>query len=320
MGVYDVEDSSGLILVRDHVRREQDDRPLRRGRDAGTLLRVRRGAYADSKRWESLTSADRYRARVIAVVGTRRRMPVVGYESAAALWGYPRFAQWPNVVHVVAGKSSAVRSKNGVSVHRDDLDQRDVVELDGVLITSPERTLVDVARTAPFRESVAAIDRALNPARSAAGTTTTRAALLATLEAGSSVRGRRLAAKAIAFSDGRADNPGESVSRVAIFELGFPAPDLQRRHANPRGGFYFTDFEWPDFATIGEFDGRGKYLKNLTPGSGYAGEAVYEEKLREDHLRAEGNAFARWGHLDVLDPARLRTILLRTGLPLLRRA
>lgn len=319
MGIHDVEDRAGLVLVRDHVRREQDDRPLRRERDAGTLLRVRRGAYADAQRWESLTSADRYRARVIAVVGTRRRMPVVGYDSAAALWGYPRFGQWPSVVHVVVDMSSAVRSKNGVYVHREELDPREVVELDGVLVTSPERTLVDLARTASFRESVAAIDRALNPARSAAGTTTTRAALLATLEAGNSVRGRRLAARAITFGDGRADNPGESVSRVAIFELGFPAPDLQRRHVNPRGGSYFTDFEWPDFATIGEFDGRGKYLKDDFLGSMSAGEAVYEEKIREDHLRAEGNAFARWGHPDVLDPTRLRTILLRAGLPLLCR-
>lgn len=319
MGAYDIEEKTGLVLVRDRVRRNQDDRPLRRDRDAGSLLRVRRGAYTDAESWGSLTSSERYCTRVLAVVGTRRRMPVVGYDSAAALWGYPRFGSWPSVVHVIVEMSSAVRSKNGVFVHRDRLDNLDVVELDGVLVTSPERTLTDLARTAPFRDSVSAIDRALHRTRSAAATRTTSAALLATLDATSSPRGRRLAANAIAFADGRADNPAESASRVEIFELGFPAPDLQRQHVNPRGGFYYTDFEWPEYAIIGESDGQGKYLKQEYLGTMTPGEAVYEEKIREDHLRAEGNAFARWGYPDVVDPTRLRAILIRAGLPILRR-
>ncbi|TFB99968.1 hypothetical protein [Cryobacterium mannosilyticum] len=74
------------------------------------------------------------------------------------------------------------------------------------------------------------------------------------------------------------------MSRAAIFELGFPDPLLQTCHLNPRGGFYFTDFEWPAYRLIGEFDGKGKYVKDeylrgLTPG-----EAVHREKVREDDL------------------------------------
>jgi hypothetical protein len=53
--------------------------------------------------------------------------------------------------------------------------------------------------------------------------------------------------RAISFGRTHADNPGESLSRVAIFELGFPDPLLQTCHRNPRGGFCYTDFEWPAY-------------------------------------------------------------------------
>ena len=309
---------AGLLLVAEHIRRGQDDRSLRRDRDTGGLLRIRRGAYADALKWGALSSDERYRARVLAVVGTRRRMPVVGYDSAAALWGYPRLGPWPAHVHLIAHEASAIRSKNGVLVHREPLEPEDVVDLDGLLVTNPERTLVDLARTAEFGHSVSAIDRALNPARCAPEASVTKEALRMVLDRTASHRGRKLAAKAIDFADGLSDNAGESGSRVAIFALGFPAPVLQRRHINPRGGFYFTDFEWPALSTIGELDGRGKYLKEEYLGVATPGEAVYEEKIREDHLRAEGNAFARWSLPDVMHTERLRTILLRAGLPILR--
>ncbi len=105
---------------------------------------------------------------------------------------------------------------------------------------------------------------------------------------------------------------------MAIFELGFPDPLLQTCHRNPRGGFYFTDFEWPAYRLIGEFDGQGKYLKaeylrGLTPG-----EAVTREKVREDDLRSEGNRMARWGPSDVRQRGSLLRILTTAGLPVLR--
>ncbi|TFD30548.1 hypothetical protein [Cryobacterium cryoconiti] len=80
---------SGLVLVRDVVAIAQDDRPLRRDESAGARERIRRGAYVDEALWAAMTPAERYRARIMAVVRTRRRMPVVAYDSAAALWGYP---------------------------------------------------------------------------------------------------------------------------------------------------------------------------------------------------------------------------------------
>ncbi|WP_157509298.1 hypothetical protein [Glaciibacter superstes] len=166
--------------------------------------------------------------------------------------------------------------------------------------------------------SVAAIDRSFNLERSTEQNRATREQLLDVHDRLRTTRGRRQASKAIMFANGLADNPGESKSRVVAFELGFPPPELQRRHVNPRGGSYYTDLEWPEFHTIGEFDGLGKYFKEEYLGRKTPGEAMHEEKVREDHLRAEGNAFARWEPRDIGDPARLQKILLGVGLPIVR--
>lgn len=314
----EITDKSGLVLVRDLAGIDQDDRPLRRDHAAGARERIRRGAYVDDALWASMSAVDRYRARIMAVVRTRRRMPVVAYDSAAALWGYPRASPWPGVVHLIVDQGSGARSKNGVRIHREGLESVDVVELGGLLVTSPQRTLVDLGRALDLRDSVSAIDCALNLHRSTTENRVTKDELYEVHDRVVSPRGGRRSMKAIDFGNGLADNAGESESRVLIFELGFPDPILQRRHVNPNGGFYFTDTEWPDYLAIGELDGRGKYLKEEYLGTMTPGEAVYVEKVREDHLRAEGNAFARWGIEDLRKPWRLQRILTQVGLPIVR--
>ncbi len=73
---------------------------------------------------------------------------------------------------------------------------------------------------------------------------------------------------------------------------------LQRRHPTPAAlalAYFETDLEWPDLKKIAEFDGAGKYLKPEYLKGRTPGEAVVEEKLREDALRREGNDVSRWG-------------------------
>jgi hypothetical protein len=103
-----------------------------------------------------------------------------------------------------------------------------------------------------------------------------------------------------------------------IHELGFPAPELQVEHRAPDGGKYFTDFEWPAHRVIGEFDGKGKYLKDEYLGGRTPGEAMYDEKLREDSLRDEDNSVKRWGWDDAWKRTPIRVRLLAAGLPIVR--
>src|ERR1700712_1396058 len=93
--------SAPLHLVRDHALVGESDRALRRAATSGSMLRVRRGAYARSDEWSRLDSLGRYRTRIDAVVRTRRERPVLGYESAAAIWGCDRWGDWPSAVHLI---------------------------------------------------------------------------------------------------------------------------------------------------------------------------------------------------------------------------
>ncbi|MGO4784080.1 type IV toxin-antitoxin system AbiEi family antitoxin domain-containing protein [Cryobacterium sp. W22_MBD10_FK3] len=309
---------TGLFLVKGIGVSDTDARMFRRSVDHGQGTRLRRGVFTTADRWAGLTARDRYLDHIRAVIATRRHDPVVSHQSAAALWGIPLGGAWPGDVHVLAVPATRVRSKNGVFVHRTAFDWDDVVELDGVLVTSPARTLLDLARTTTFGDAVVAIDHAINPRRATPEVLVYADELSELLARCGSLRGSTKAQRAIDFARPDADNPGESLSRVAIFELGFPDPELQCRHPNPRGGWYFTDFEWRRFRLIGEFDGRGKYLKEEFLRGRTPGDAVYDEKVREDHLRAEGFRVVRWGPAELADRGALSRRLIEAGLPAIR--
>lgn len=293
------DESTRPILVRDAVRIGRDDRPLRRNPD---LVRIRRGAYASN---EPRDEDAAYDLRIHAVLGTRRSPIVLSHYSAARSWGMPIVNRWPFAVHATSHPSSPRRSKNGVVIHRSALPDPDVVELDGVLVTSRLRTLVDLAATAPLRDAVAALDHQLR-----VGAVEHEALKDAALDL-EGMRGRVPARKAIAFASPLAGSVGESFSRVLLHELGFPEPELQHRFET-RGRLRYADFRWAQLRLVGEFDGRTKYEQDPTG-------AIWDEKLRENELRELGEQLVRWTWADLVavDPfiRRLEAVGLRRDLP-----
>ncbi|WP_374947935.1 hypothetical protein [Agreia sp.] len=309
---------TGLILMSSPVITPSEARQVRREHRSGTATRLHRGVYAETERVTSLTPRARHVAQIHAVVETRRIRPIIGHLSAAVFWGMPIRPSMPTTVHLIVPPDSGANSKNGVTVHKEQLSDKDVVEVGGILVTSPMRTLLDLARVSPFVTAVTALDFALHDRRSTAFVPLVKSDLLASVGSLDSVRGHSRARRAVEFSRPGADNAGETHSRIVIAELGFPAPELQVRHVNPRGGYYYVDFEWPEFQRIGEFDGKGKYVKPEYLGRMSPGDAVVEEKIREDHLRAEHYGVSRWGPGDVNGRRQLRRILIEAGLPCVR--
>ena len=283
-------------------------------------MRIRPGAYVDAEAWRAAEAAERELVRIAAVVGTRAQPPVLSHESAAAVWGLPRIGRPPIAVELVDLAGTKPHSRNGVLWRRSAVAEDEIVEIDGLLVTDLARTLADLARRRPFASAVAALDhgtkeRLVLPGGETRPGTTKEDVLVRVLSA-SSNRGRRLATRAIEFSDARADRPGESLSRARIHALGFPPPDLQVRFPRAEGGVDIVDFDWPEFGLFGEFDGFGKYVREeFTHGLDIA-EIVYEEKRREDRIRRRHRPFAaRWGWDDALRPERLAHILSEAGLP-----
>lgn len=304
---------SGLLIVGDKGATLPDARELRRSAGTGSRLRLRRGVYVDAGEWRKASSVNRYLLRIQAVAHTRSPGSVLGYWSAAAVWGLARTDAWPSDVHLVVHPTSGAHSRHGIRFHRQMLDPSDVTEVRGLAVTSPARTLIDLARTAGFHETVVALDSALKHGRGDARGLVDKSELAAAIAR--TPRGSARATRVAEFGDGRSANPGETLSRILFLECGFPPPRLQTEHPNPDGGSYFTDFEWPEHGLIGEFDGRGKYLKGEFLAGRTPGEVVYQEKVREDHLRAEGNRVVRWGWRELHEPGRLIAQLSFAGLP-----
>jgi hypothetical protein len=173
------------------------------------------------------------------------------------------------------------------------LEPDEVVCLDGVMVTSVARTVVDLARAAPFESAVVTGDAAV-----ALGLTSS-AELVEMVRRSSHRPGAARARRVIAFLDGRSESVGESRSRVALARAGLPAPLLQWEvRAADRGLVARVDFGWPEHKLVGEFDGRVKYGRLLKPDQ-HPGDVVFAEKLREDELRAGGLTVIRWTWRDL---------------------
>ena len=313
-----------LQLTSDFALVGADGKTLRRAVKASKSLNLRRGVFVDSAGWADVSDRDKYFLRMRAVAVTRKVAPVFSHHSAAVIWGLPIIGRWPDAVHLMAAGRLGVHSKNGVVWHHDRLKDEDVVEIDGMLVTSLTRTLVDLACTTSFLSAVASLDHGTKPRLVLPNGSQVpgieRDELLERLAAESPRRGARAARKAVLFSDNRSGSTGESLSRGQIFLCGFPAPELQVSFLSADGQEDIVDFRWKQrqelrtLRLFGEFDGKVKYTRDEYMKGRSIEEVVWDEKLREDRLRATDHGMARWIWEVALRRERLRALLLNAGL------
>jgi len=86
---------------------------------------------------------------------------------------------------------------------------------------------------------------------------------------------------------------------------GLPRPELQYCGFSADGRLVGrSDFGWPAFGVLGEFDGKQKYGELLRRPGQTAKDVLVDEKGREDKLRALGWAVIRWMWHDLTNPTR----------------
>ena len=289
-----------------------DPSTLARAASRGDLTRVSTGRYLPSPDWDGADAGEKHRLRTLAVASFARQENIYSHHAAAALWRIPMLGAWPDAVDVLSDRATGGRSSGHVRRHCLGVDDADVHRVDGVLATSPARTVADLARVLPFTGAVAVIEAAASDSGSF------RAPLEDIRRFASNPlppRGRRRATEAAFFATTHAESVWESASRVAIRTLGFPPPTLQQEFVWSASLRYRVDFWWPEYEVIGEFDGLSKYSDPRLRSGGSAEQVVIDEKIREDRLRSMSRGFARWVASDVLSPDRLAALLIRAGLP-----
>nr|WP_296768403.1 hypothetical protein [Rhodococcus sp. (in: high G+C Gram-positive bacteria)] len=180
----------------------------------------------------------------------------------------------------------------------------DVVEIDGIKVTSPDRTIADLCKTLPFEAAVCVGDAALST-----GFVTVDGVTKALNRSGR--RSIVKALRALTFCTESSESVGESRSRVQIESLGFTKPALQVNLYSADGRFIArVDFLFAECGVVGEFDGKVEYTKYLQPGQS-SSDVVVAEKAREDQLRSHGWVVVRWTWSDLEHPERLREKLRR---------
>jgi hypothetical protein len=260
------------------------DDELRRLRKQRQLTVVRRGAYVPSDDPRLDDAVARHALAVRAAARCLSSDAVVSHASAAVLHGLTLWKVPLGQVHVTRNRPCGGRRTEVLHVHVAALDVDEIVEVDGIAVTSVPRTLADLARTLPFEQALVVVDAALHRKK------VTPAAVATAVARVAGRRGSPPARRVVAAADGRAESPGETRSRVAMTRARLPPPALQHEIPEVR---VRTDFYWEEFRTVGEFDGKVKYGRSLRPNED-PGEAVYREKLREDALRDLGLKVARW--------------------------
>lgn len=274
----------------------------------GSIVRVYRGLYAVKEYWERLDQHERLR-HVIRSLGQWHEQWLFCGASAAVMHGLECSYRQLYPIHVAVDRCR--RSKSQANVRYHVLNDPDAVVIDGVHVTSIQRTLVDCAAMMPFRYALAPIDSALRQGR------ITIESLLAYADALPMLRGRERIRSVIAKGNGGSENGGESECRAVLDELGFPVHWIQAEFpcSNRHGHMHRVDFLWKreDGTLIaGEFDGVRKYVDPSMTSGRTIRQVVDEERDRQRCLGKQGVDMIRMYYTD-LDDARTLTRRLESA-------
>lgn len=296
----DVQPPSRPTLPAIHLSRDHDRSVVAARRRDGSWVRVRPGASIDATALEGPEpGAVLVLARIAALADQLTPAAVISHASAAHLHGLPTRYTPTHTDVILPGRPRRLAHAD-VAAHHHRVEPGHVTTVEGVRVTTLERTVVDCAMSESGPGGLIVADAALHR----------DANLQICKQILSGMVGRRGVVRAravLALADGGAESAGESLARAAVLAAGLPVPQTQvavRTHL----GTSWADLGWPEHRVLVEYDGRLKYAEAPLA-------VVLAEKRREDALLDAGWRLVRVTAEDLRDPDALarRVLRLLTG-------
>lgn len=273
--------------------------PLGRGR----YLRL--STLADiTDEWER---RDVRHAAMAASAGAAMPGSVVALGSAAVIHGLPLLTP-PGWLELIAPQHGWSGVRRSVRLHSINLEPAESMPLPSrvgpplvtepeVRVTTPERTWLDLARSRPLADALAAGDAGMR-----AGAFTP-ASLEAAHQRIAGLPGCRFAARALPLLSALRESPFESASFAGFIDWGLPLPEMQVVIHDADGFVARVDFLWRDARVIGEADGALKYEHRGV---------LLAERRREQRLRELDYSVVRWTWDELMnEPWKVRLRLLQ---------
>ncbi len=251
---------------------------------------VRSGIAVWAQEWEALYSEGRVRTLAHAVFARMRdEEAAASHATAAAVHRLPLYRVRADRIDVICPGANTRHDSSDVVRHHMPLPAEDVEVVDGIRVTTLERTVYDTIRTVSLEAAVAVFDAALRKVAWDEATRTYdletaaafRARVTRRIATHAGARGIRQARWVAEIADGHAQLPGESIVRLWMLLLGVPTPVLQYRVEDEMDRLAFLDFAFPQLGRWLEFDGRAKYADPYLLGGRTAEDVLAEQKDRE---------------------------------------
>lgn len=217
------------------------------------------------------------------------------------------------VYHLIRPEGAAHLARPHVIVHRMKLYEDEVAMLDGIPVTTPERTWLDMAELLTVDEIVAMGDSCVRiPRPKFEGRAAPLCAitdLQRMIDRHKGKRGVRKAKEAIGLIRVGADSPQETLLRLALVRAGLPEPELNlpiideagMRHHQPDLGYrkYLIGIEYE-----GEHHGEaGQIMRDIDRSERYAALGWTEIRISKRHMLNDAKAAV----------VKIRTALIQAG-------
>jgi hypothetical protein len=170
---------------------------------------------------------------------------IIAGRAAASLHG----AKWiadVTPIELIGGRD---RSPNGIIMRNERIDADEVVEIGGMLVTSPARTALDLGRHLPRDDAVRHLDAL------AGACNVTAAEALSLTSRHRRARGLRRAGIALDLMDAGGQSPRETRLRLWYIDAGFPRPPTQI-HVTDGFANAFLDMGWEEPMVGADYDGE----------------------------------------------------------------